>query len=121
MITSPVGLLKLTVACVNTPTAEVNQQKILQAVAAIPKGYVSTYGKVAELAGLPRHARLVGNVLKKLPQNSTIPWHRVLNSQGKLSFPEGSEPWRQQKGRLEQEEITFLNGKVNLKRFLWQP
>jgi len=104
-----------------TSTAEINQQKILQAVAAIPKGYVCTYGKVAELAGLPRHARLVGNILKKLPSGSKIPWHRVLNSQGRLSFPEDSEPWQRQKERLELEEVGFLNGKINLKRYLWEP
>ncbi len=104
-----------------TSTAEINQQKILQAVAAIPEGYVCTYGKVAELAGLPRHARLVGNILKKLPNGSKIPWHRVINSQGRLSFPEGSEPWQHQKKRLELEEIDFLNGKINLKRYLWEP
>lgn len=90
-------------------------------MAAIPKGYVSTYGRVAELAGLPRHARLVGNVLKKLPQGSKIPWHRVLNSQGKLSFPEGSESWNLQKVRLESEGVDFLNGKISLKHYLWQP
>ena len=105
----------------NNSAAELNHQKILQAVAAIPKGYVCTYGKVAELAGLPRHARLVGNVLKKLPHGSKIPWHRVLNSQGKLSFPEDSEPWLAQKGRLESEGVDFLNGKINLKHYLWQP
>lgn len=102
-------------------SAESNQQKILQAVAAIPKGFVCTYGKVADLAGLPRHARLVGNVLKKLPKGSTIPWHRVLNSQGKLSFPEGSEPWLKQKERLENEEVAFINGKINLNTYLWKP
>ncbi len=104
-----------------TSTADINQQKILQAVAAIPKGHVCTYGKTAELAGLPRHARLVGNVLKKLPSGSKIPWHRVINSQGRLSFPEGSEPWQYQKERLELEGIDFLNGKINLKRYLWEP
>ena len=104
-----------------TSITEINQQKILQAVAAIPKGYVCTYGKVAELAGLPRHARLVGNILKKLPSGSKIPWHRVLNSQGRLSFPEDSEPWQHQKERLESEEVAFLDGKINLKRYLWEP
>ncbi len=104
-----------------TSTAEINQQKILQAVAAIPIGYVCTYGKIAELAGLPRHARLVGNTLKKLPSRSKIPWHRVINVQGKLSFPEGSEPWQHQKQLLELEKIDFLNGKINLKRYLWEP
>jgi len=63
----------------------------------------------------------VGNVLKKLPPDSTIPWHRVLNSQGKLSFPEGSEPWLRQKQRLELEGILFLNGKISLSHYLWQP
>ena len=54
-------------------------QRVWQIVAAIPEGYVTTYGDVAKLAGSPRAARQVGGVLKRLPEGSTLPWHRVVN------------------------------------------
>ncbi|PRD33256.1 UNVERIFIED_CONTAM: atl1 [Trichonephila clavipes] len=61
------------------------QRQILEVVALIPFGKVATYGQIAQLAGLPKHARLVGTVLKNLDEGSQLPWHRVINSQGKVS------------------------------------
>lgn len=61
------------------------QRQILEVVALIPFGKVATYGQIAKLAGLPKHARLVGTVLKNLDEGSQLPWHRVINSQGKVS------------------------------------
>lgn len=55
-------------------------QRVWQIVAAIPEGYVTTYGDVAKLAGSPRAARQVGGVLKRLPEGSTLPWHRVVHN-----------------------------------------
>ncbi|MGB3621000.1 MAG: MGMT family protein, partial [Ketobacter sp.] len=67
----------------NYPTDRKESKNILlQVIASIPKGKVSTYGGVAALAGMPRHARYVGTVLKNLPAGSKIPWHRVVNSKG---------------------------------------
>ena len=61
-------------------------RQILQVVALIPYGKVASYGQIAKMAGLPKHARLVGYVLKHLDQESEIPWYRVINSQGKISL-----------------------------------
>ena len=97
------------------------KERILQTIALIPKGKVCTYGKVAEYAGAQRRARLVGTILKQLPAGSRIPWHRVINSQGKISFPEGSDKHQEQLQRLEKEGITPLKGRINLKIHLWQP
>ena len=97
------------------------QHRILQTIAAIPKGRVCTYGKVAELAGLPRHARLVGATLRNLPGGSRIPWHRVINSQGRSSFPEGSDAFHKQIQRLEAEGVILTGGKYNLRQYLWNP
>ncbi|MEG2446050.1 MAG: MGMT family protein, partial [Acinetobacter sp.] len=58
---------------------------ILEVIALIPFGKVATYGQIAKLAGLPKHVRLVGYVLKHIDAESQIPWFRVINSQGKLS------------------------------------
>lgn len=102
------------------PTPE-RQQKILQTIAAIPPGQLCTYGKIAEIAGLPRYARLVGRTLKNLPAGSKIPWHRVINSQGRIAFPEGSDAYHQQVQRLETEGVILTGGKYNLRHYLWTP
>lgn len=62
-------------------------QRVWHIVASIPEGYVTTYGEVARLAGSPRAARQVGGVLKRLPEGSTLPWHRVVNRHGDISSP----------------------------------
>lgn len=95
------------------------KHSIIQVIGTIPKGKVCTYGRVAELAGLPRHARFVGTILRQLPGGSKIPWHRVINSQGRISFPEGSEKWQLQKQKLEREGITFIGDRIPLKQYLW--
>ena len=57
-------------------------QNILAVVKKIPKGKVASYGQVAELAGYPNQARLVGWILKGLPLATAIPWQRVVNHRG---------------------------------------
>lgn len=91
---------------------------IWQIVAAIPEGKVMTYGKVAQQAGYPSHSRYVGSTLKNLPKDTRLPWHRVINSQGKISFPENSDGYLRQKERLEKEGIIFTGGKIRLKDYL---
>lgn len=98
-----------------------HQSRILQTIAAIPAGKLCTYGKIAELACLPRHARFVGTILKNLPSGSKIPWHRVINSQGRISFPEGSDAFAKQVQRLEAEGVILTGGKYNLRHYLWNP
>jgi len=80
---------------------------------------VTTYGKVAELAGLPRAARLVGTTLKKLAKGTTLPWHRVINASGKISFPTNHPVYKRQ--RLTDEGVLFTGDKVNLTEYLWRP
>lgn len=94
--------------------------RIWQVVATIPSGRVSTYGAVAEKAGLARAARRVGRALRGLPPDTRIPWHRVVNASGKISLPEGSRSHRTQRDRLESEGVAFaLNGSIDLERFGW--
>lgn len=96
-----------------------NKEKIWQIVYQIPKGKVSSYGQVAKLAGLPGYARYVGHVMKNLPEGTKLPWHRVANSQGRLSFPKDSCEYQLQMKRLEDEGIVFINGRFSLKKFGW--
>ncbi len=96
------------------------RERIWQVVAAIPPGKVASYGQVARLAGLGRGARQVGHTLRDLPKGSNLPWHRVLNSQGKISLPPDSSSAKTQRHRLEAEGVEFtLSGKVKLDQFGW--
>lgn len=97
------------------------EQRIYAVLAAIPSGVVVTYGQVAELAGLPRAARLVGTTLRKLPSDSQLPWHRVINASGKISMPKDSPGFARQKKRLQEEDVVVADGRISLKQFRWQP
>ncbi|MBK6738975.1 MAG: MGMT family protein [Haliea sp.] len=95
-------------------------QCIWQVVAAIPPGRVATYGQVAEKAGLSRAARRVGYALRGLPNDTRIPWHRVVNAQGRISLPEGSQPHATQRDRLEREGVEFsATGTIDLRHHGW--
>ncbi|MFT4614104.1 MAG: methylated-DNA-protein-cysteine methyltransferase-like protein [Bacteroidia bacterium] len=95
-------------------------QRIWQVVAAIPVGSVSTYGEVATRAGLPGAARRVGAALRNLPNETRIPWHRVINASGRVSLPVGSASHKLQRERLRFEGVVFKrNGAIDLKKFRW--
>jgi methylated-DNA-protein-cysteine methyltransferase-like protein len=104
-----------------TTQANQNRERIWQIVSQIPPGKVASYGQIATLAGLPRGARLVGHVMNKLPQETRLPWHRVINSQGKISLPVGSAAHTEQKARLIDEGIIFNHERISLVHYGWQP
>jgi methylated-DNA-protein-cysteine methyltransferase-like protein len=94
-------------------------EMILAAVRRIPRGKVCTYGNVAEVAGLPRRARLVGTVLRQSPSARGLPWFRVINAGGRISFPVGSDAYARQRQKLEAEGVVFVGGRVDLRRYGW--
>jgi len=86
----------------------------------IPRGRVTTYGSIAELAGLEGHARQVGYTLHDLPTDSGVPWHRVINAKGEISPRSSGDSHELQRMLLEEEGVEFdLAGRVDLKKFLW--
>jgi methylated-DNA-protein-cysteine methyltransferase related protein len=93
------------------------EQSILAAVRRIPRGRVSSYGEIARLAGLPRRARLVGTVLRHTA--ARVPWHRVINAGGRISFPAGSDACQRQRRLLEQEGIAFRRDRIDVNRYGW--
>lgn len=103
-----------------SPAAE-RMERIWATVCDIPPGQVATYGQVAELSGLPRGARQVGHALRHLPGNREVPWHRVLKASGRPAFEPGSRPWRRQVNRLAEEDVPLSKGKVDMKKYRWQP
>ena len=101
------------------PATLTDAQRILGAVKKIPKGRVSTYGNIAEVAGLPRRARLVGTVLRQTPASPRLPWYRVINAGGRISFPVNSDAYERQRSHLEAEGISLVRGRVDLNRYGW--
>ena len=97
-------------------------QAIYSVVRRIPEGRVATYGQVARLAGQPGRARLVGYALSALRDGIPVPWHRVVNAQGRISGrSDGSAAALEQRLRLESEGVQFDGaGRISLQRFLWQ-
>ena len=86
-------------------------------IALIPEGCVASYGQIAALAGAGRRSRWVGQVLARLPADSQLPWHRVVNSQGVITCPGKTVAIE----RLIAEGIEVTNGRVAIKRYRWQP
>ena len=98
-----------------------SKQRLYSIIQQIPKGCVATYGQVAELAGLPGCARMVGRTLSQLPSGSQLPWHRVIAASGKISLPENSDSFIEQKQRLPDEGVRVNKNRVNLSARQWQP
>ncbi|MFC1529595.1 MGMT family protein [Gemmatimonadota bacterium] len=97
-------------------------QRIYAVITRIPEGRVATYGQIARLAGFGGHARMVGYALHALPSGSAVPWHRVINAQGKISLRSDGDFALIQRGLLEQEGIEFSgSGRISLDRFGWRP
>lgn len=94
-------------------------QRVYQIVAAIPEGCVTTYGEVARLAGSPRAARQGGGVLKRLPEGSKLPWHRVVNRRGEISLT-GPDLQRQRQALLAEGVQVSGKGEINLARYGWR-
>jgi methylated-DNA-protein-cysteine methyltransferase-like protein len=100
---------------------------IVKAIRAIPRGQVAGYGEVARRAGLPGRARQVARLLAQ-NDDATLPWHRVLRSDGRIAFPEDSPYFTEQVQRLRAEGVVVDKGRVrgqraaaSLDEMLWAP
>ena len=85
----------------------------------IPRGCVASYGQIARLAGLPGRARLVGRALAEVPAGTDpLPWHRVINAQGRISLT--GTAGQDQRKRLRAEGVAVRNGRIDLRRHGWK-
>lgn len=95
-------------------------QQVFALVYQVPKGKIATYGDIATLAGMSSYARQVGKVLSRLPADSQLPWHRIINAKGKISLL--GERGNEQKQRLIDEGITISeHGTLSLKTYRYNP
>ena len=93
-------------------------ERIWQVVVSIPKGHVASYGQIAKIAGLPGYARFVGTTLGKLPRDTQLPWHRVVNASLAIA-PRGGGRMLEQKRRLRDEGVSFKGNRVRQEHH-WQ-
>lgn len=96
------------------------RQQVYYWVKQIPRGKVSSYGRIAKLAGFPRHARHVSKALGLAHSDLKLPWHRVIGSDGRIAFDADSPYYSEQQQRLTKEGIRFNKGKVDAECF-WSP
>jgi len=95
-------------------------QNVRELIKQIPYGRVATYGQIAAYAGNPRAARQVAWILHSCSRKDNLPWHRVINSKGRISLPQGGG-YEIQKKLLEIEGIMFKeNNSINLSIYLWK-
>lgn len=103
-------------------TAGTWNESVWQMVARIPHGRVASYGQIAHMLGAPRKARHVGYALAATPEGRNIPWQRVINGRGMISFPADSHQHRLQKAMLLEEGLLFdAKGRIDFRVFGWQP
>jgi methylated-DNA-protein-cysteine methyltransferase-like protein len=91
---------------------------VYRLVRQIPRGQVMTYGQIAALLGWPRAARAVGQAMRHCP--SDVPWHRVVNAQGRISLRANVAGMLTQRVLLEQEGVPARRGRIRLDRHRWR-
>lgn len=95
-------------------------KSVMSWVKKIPRGKVATYGQIARLAGKPNGSRGVGWILNSSSEAHKLPWQRVINSRGKISFPIKSAEYKLQWSLLKKEGVKFSeDGIIDLSKFGW--
>ena len=100
---------------------EKRNQRIWATIRDIPQGSVASYGQIAAIAGVPRGARQVGYALRHLPTGHDVPWYRVIRSSGRIAFENGSDAFNEQSKRLMMEDVAILEGRIDMRKYRWQP
>jgi methylated-DNA-protein-cysteine methyltransferase related protein len=92
--------------------------RVYELVRRIPRGRITSYGAIARALGVPRGARTVGWALGACPDD--VPWHRVVNAQGKISWrPTGG--YVLQRALLRREGVRFSRaGRIDFDTFGWK-
>jgi methylated-DNA-protein-cysteine methyltransferase-like protein len=100
--------------------------QVYAVVRRIPPGRVTTYGRIAKMLGRPRAARAVGYALNALndkqgPAYESVPWQRVINSQGRISIVNREHSAQHQAEILRSEGVNVSPDlRIDLDIFLWE-
>jgi methylated-DNA-protein-cysteine methyltransferase-like protein len=95
------------------------RERVWVLVRQVPRGRVVSYGGVAALLGRPRAARVVGRALALLPDDTDVPWWRVVNRNGEISIRGVMHEAALQRALLRREGVRFVNGRIDWQRFGW--
>lgn len=106
--------------CQNPALAPLTR-RIIRLIRAIPEGAVSTYGRIATLAGSPRSARQVARILHSSSEKYDLPWHRVVNRQGRISLNQHQGFEIQRQLLIDEGVRVDAGGTIDLDRFEWRP
>lgn len=99
----------------------ISRARIYAAVRRVPRGKVSTYGDIAKVAGYPGHARQIGYALHALGGGTALPWHRIINSSGRLSLPPDAGGTEQRLRLVAEGVMVQAGGRVKLSEYRWSP
>lgn len=92
-------------------------QRVINIIKNIPRGKVMTYGLVAKAAGSPRAARQVVRILHSSSKKEKLPWHRVVNREGKIVL-KSKDGYEIQHSLLVKERVKFdLYDKIDLEKY----
>lgn len=95
-------------------------QKVITIIKNIPDGNIMTYGQIARIAGSPKGARQVARILHSMSRKYHLPWHRVINAEGKLMMKDEAL-YNEQKMSLESEGVVCTGGEVELSEYQYRP
>ncbi|WP_181347607.1 MGMT family protein [Thalassobacillus sp. CUG 92003] len=96
-------------------------RQVITIIQSIPPGKVMTYGQIAGCAGNPKAARQVARILHSMSRAHQLPWHRVINAQGKIAI-QNSEIYEEQRLALNDEHVDVTSsGTVNLAIYQHHP
>ena len=102
-------------------------EQVYAVVRRIPKGKVTSYGRVAQMLGAPNAARAVGYALRALkdkredPAYNNVPWQRVVNSQGRISIVNRDAGPHRQAELLRAEGVEVSEDlRIDLDVYLWE-
>ena len=104
-----------------TSPADDRRSALYAVLAEVPRGKVVSYGQLGELAGLARAARWVGRCLSQLPDDTALPWHRVVAAGGRLSLPVDSAAGAAQRRRRAGEGVVVTGNRLDIRRHGWHP
>lgn len=102
-------------------------EQVYAVVRRIPRGQVTSYGRIAHMLGRPNAARAVGYALNALkdkqadPRYADVPWQRVINSQGRISIVNREYGANEQAARLRAEGVVVSEDlRIDLEIYLWE-